>query len=107
MSDVYKNDELYPLLGEPIAPVVRTIPALRISTKKDEYLFYGNRIQLDDITAAYSYLRQRMEQYKLEQATDKSQKMLRMPEFAKKLIPAFGKKDSSELKSEEELTIDS
>ncbi len=96
ISDVYKNDELYPLLGEPIAPVVMTIPALRIATKKEEYLFYGNRIQIEDMNAAYGYLRQQMILLKLEQAEDKTSKQLKMPQIAKKLMPAFGKKDKED-----------
>ena len=96
MSDVYKNDELYPLLGEPIAPIVMTIPALRITTKKEEYLFYGNRIQIEDMNAAYGYLRQQMNLLKLEHAEEKSNKQLKMPQIAKKLMPAFGKKDKED-----------
>lgn len=61
MSDVYKNDKLYPLLGEPIAPVVMTVPTLKITTKKEEYLFYGNGIQLQNVQAAYSELGARMD----------------------------------------------
>ena len=53
MSDVYKNDSLYPLLGEPIAPAVLTVPTLKITTKNEEYLFYGNGIQLSDVNSAY------------------------------------------------------
>ncbi|MBR2645623.1 MAG: hypothetical protein IKD54_10110 [Clostridia bacterium] len=53
MSDVYENDSLYPLLGEPIAPAVLTVPTLKITTKNEEYLFYGNGIQLSDVNSAY------------------------------------------------------
>lgn len=100
MSDVYKNDELYPLLGEPIAPVVMTVPALRIITKKEEYLFYGNRIQLEDMNSVYGYLRQQMDLLKLEQSADKSQKAIKMPQFAKKLLPSIGKKEKNDASDE-------
>lgn len=61
MSDVYKNDSLYPLLGEPIAPAVMNVPTLKITTKNEEYLFYGNGIQLQDVQAAYAEIGARMD----------------------------------------------
>ena len=101
MSDVYKNDELYPLLGEPIAPIVMTIPTLRITTKKEEHLFYGNCIQIEDINAVYGYLRQQMELLKLEQSSEKNQNTLKVPQFTKKLLPVFGKQ-SKDIQSDDD-----
>lgn len=95
MSDVYKNDELYPMLGEPIAPVVMTVPALRIATKKEEYFFFGNRIQIENMEEVYGFLRQRMDMLKLEKSS-KSQRTIDMPQFARKLIPSFGKHTKEE-----------
>ena len=104
ISDVYKNDELYPLLGEPIAPVVMTVPALRIETKKEEYLFFGNRIQIEDMNNAYGALRQQMEAFKLEQSRLKSQSSLKIPQFTQKLIPSFGKKAKNNQEESDEST---
>lgn len=101
MSDVYKNDELYPMLGEPIAPVVMIVPALRIATKKEEYFFFGNRIQIENIEEVYGYLRQRMDMLKLEKSS-KGQRTIEMPQFAKKLIPAFGKRAKEEQEESDE-----
>ena len=50
-SDVHKNDELYPQLGEPIAPAINTVHALVIKADED-YIFYGNGIQVDNIQEA-------------------------------------------------------
>lgn len=50
-SDVHKNDELYPQLGEPIAPAINTMHALVIKADED-YIFYGNGIQVDNIQEA-------------------------------------------------------
>lgn len=101
MSDVYKNDELYPMLGEPIAPVVMIVPALRIATKKEEYFFFGNRIQIENIEEVYGYLRQRMDMLKLEKSS-KGQQTIEMSQFAKKLIPAFGKRAKEEQEESDE-----
>ena len=61
VSDVYKNDSLFPLLGEPIAPAVMTVPTLKIVTKNEDFLFYGNGIQLQDVQAAYTEIGARMD----------------------------------------------
>ena len=42
-SDIHKNDELYTLLGEPIAPAINIVYALQI-TAKETYVFFGNDI---------------------------------------------------------------
>lgn len=61
-SDVYKYDELYPQLGEPIAPAINIVHALVI--KADEYyIFYGNGIQIDNIQNAYERLKCQMAAY--------------------------------------------
>ena len=97
MSDVYKNDELYPLLGEPIAPIVMTVPALSIKTKKEDYLFFGNRIQLEDVSMMYQYLRQRLETMKLEQGKEPSApRTIKMPDFAQKLLTGKTAKSQEE-----------
>ena len=56
-SDVFRNDELYSLLGEPIAPTIEMVPALEIITTTEPYIFFGNGIQLINIEKEYEKLR--------------------------------------------------
>ncbi len=64
-SDIHKNDELFPLLGEPIAPAINIINALQI-IGKETYIFYGNDIQINDINAEYERLKFELNEYKRE-----------------------------------------
>lgn len=56
-SDVFRKDELYPLLGEPIAPVIEMVPALEVITTSGPYIFFGNGIQLVNVENEYLRLR--------------------------------------------------
>lgn len=69
-SDVKKNDELYPLLGETIAPAINIVPALWIKANQ-EYIFYGNGIQIDNIEEAFNRLKIEMESYNAEKEKKK------------------------------------
>lgn len=62
ISEVNKNDELYHLLSESIAPAIYIVPALQI-TADEEYVFYGNGIQLPDVVAEYERLKQEIACY--------------------------------------------
>lgn len=75
VSDVYKNDELYPLLGEPIAPAINIVHALWIKTKEKEYIFYGNGIQIDDIAAEYERLKYMLSEFSVETKANKGGKI--------------------------------
>lgn len=55
-SEVYKQDELYPLLGEPIAPSKEMVPALYIFSADGNYVFFGNGIQINNIQQEYERL---------------------------------------------------
>lgn len=55
-SDIHKNDELFSLLGEPIAPAINIVYALQI-VAKETFVFYGNDIQLHDVGAEYERLK--------------------------------------------------
>jgi len=55
-SEVYKQDELYPLLGEPIAPSIEMVPALYIVSTDGNYVFFGNGIQINNIQQEYERL---------------------------------------------------
>ena len=56
-SDVYPKDELYPLLGEPVAPAIEEVPALFITSLDGNYVFFGNGIQVMDIQQEYERLK--------------------------------------------------
>ncbi len=56
-SEVFPNDELYPFLGEPIAPTIVSVPALFISIKDGKYVFFGNGIHVKDIEYEYERLK--------------------------------------------------
>ena len=55
-SDVYKNDQYYPCLGEPIAPIIDVIPTLVITVDKSTHVFFGGGIDLDDAETTYRAL---------------------------------------------------
>ena len=84
-SDVHKEDELFQLLGEQIAPVIEFVPALEI--KADEnFLFYGNGIQIDDIESEYNklkmavaYVKEQQNQLKLIKKSKPSLPQLHLP----------------------------
>ena len=73
-SDVKKNDELYPLLGEPIAPAINIVPALWIKAS-EEYIFYGNGIQIENIADTFNRLKLEMDEYN-EKKIDKKAGLL-------------------------------
>ncbi|WP_164174015.1 hypothetical protein [Ruminococcus flavefaciens] len=95
ISEVNKEDELYPLLGESIAPAIYIIPALKIEAK-DDYIFYGNSVQITDTAVEYERLKREMieyknnvdEQMKIETEVN-NQKTLpnRFASFTKKILP--------------------
>lgn len=80
-SDINKNDELYPLLGEPIAPAINIVYALQI-TAKETYVFFGNDIHLHDVGAEYERLKIELNKYNIERKSVKSLKQkLSIPKF--------------------------
>lgn len=62
VSDVQKDDELYRLLGEPISPTIEFVPALEIIGNRN-YCFYGNGIQLENVSDDYERLKEKMAQF--------------------------------------------
>lgn len=80
-SDIHKNDELYPLLGEPIAPAINIVYALQIIAKEN-YVFFGNDIHLHDVGAEYERLKFELNTYNEEIKTAKSLKSkISLPKF--------------------------
>lgn len=70
-SDIRKDDELYFKLGEPIAPAINIVPALVIRTKEQDFIFYGNGIQLQDIQADYVRLKTTMDEFRETKQSEK------------------------------------
>ena len=56
-SEVFPDDELYPFLGEAIAPTIVTVPALFIYSKDGKYVFFGNGIHIDNVEQEYERLK--------------------------------------------------
>ena len=96
-SDIHKNDELFPLLGEPIAPAINIVHALQI-TAKENYVFFGNDIHLHDVGAEYERLKAELNAYNEEKQSEKVLKskfaVPKFPEFK------FKKEKSKELLAE-------
>lgn len=63
-SEVYAKDDLYPLLGEPIAPSIVMVPALYITSTDGNYVFFGNGIQVEDASAEHERLKQAIQEFK-------------------------------------------
>lgn len=82
VSDVQKNDELYHLLGEPIAPTINMIEALLIKAKED-YLFYGAGIHVDDAMAVYQRLGYEMSIY---EESKKGSRKIELPKFTMPML---------------------
>lgn len=90
ISDVHKNDPIYPQLGETIAPCILIVKALMIVTKNSEYVFYGNGIQIDDVENAYNDLHESMGVFHSEnQINRKNNKITaRLGSIVGKVLPA-------------------
>ncbi len=101
-SDIHKNDELFPLLGEPIAPAINIISALQI-TAKESYIFFGNSIQIHDVKAEYERLKFELEKYKIECELNKSsnKRRLSIPKFQELISISKGDKPQIESSTEE------
>ena len=56
LSDVYKNDQIYEFLGEPIAPAFTRVKTLVLNVEKKTLVFFGNGIDTDDPDAIYKAL---------------------------------------------------
>lgn len=79
VSDVQKNDDLYPLLGEPIAPTIEIVDALLIKTSKESFLFYGAGIHVYDAQQAYQQLTIELDEYS---SYKKEQRRIKLPKFS-------------------------
>ena len=103
-SEVFKNDELYAKLGEPIAPTIVTVPALIITVKDGNYIFFGDGIQIDDIENEYERLKfgikvvKEMQRRKNLDTSENNQNLLdtildQIPKIDLPFLPGKKKKD--------------
>lgn len=69
VSEIYKDDEQYKLLGEPIAPAIEIIPALEIVAGK-YFIFYGKGIHLNDVLSEYNQLKEAVVDFQNEKELD-------------------------------------
>lgn len=100
-SDVYKNDELFPLLGEPIAPAINIILALQIIAK-EKYVFFGNDIQLHDVESEYQRLKNEIDEYNSNSNNALSyKKKISLPKFSGFMSGKTNEKNKSETNSTE------
>lgn len=64
IAEVYKEDPLYATLGEYTTPGIQYISALAIKAGEN-FCFYGDGIQVDDIKAVYEQLSFNVDEYQL------------------------------------------
>ncbi len=62
-SDIKITDEMYHLLDRQIAPTINIVEALKIITKKQIYIFYGNGIQIESALSEYNRLKDIFDNY--------------------------------------------
>lgn len=79
VSDVYKNDSIYQFLGEPISPVVVSVPTLVVTVDKSTHVFFGGGVDLEDAEATYHSLLETYNNYQAAIAQKKPQGIL--PKF--------------------------
>ena len=75
VSDVYKNDSIYPFLGEPISPTINKTKSLMIKSGRETFAFFGSGIDLTDqqIESTYHSL---LDSYNLIQKQKEEKKAL-------------------------------
>ncbi len=92
-SDVHKDDAMYPLLGEPIAPAINIIHALLINTKEGTHIFYGNGVQLEDVGQEYERLKFALNEYRSSNKMGLPKKsIVALPHIE---LPKIGRKNNS------------
>ena len=98
VADVYKNDEIYPFLGEPIAPTINRTSALMIKAGNETFAFFGSGIDLEDqqidttyhaLLNSYNEIQKRIEERK---AAEKGRPLIQFPkiEIPRISIPFLG-----------------
>ena len=115
-TDVSKDDAMYTMLGESIMPAINMIHALVIQADQ-QYIFYGNGIQIENIQAEYERLKFELDQYNSEKKNQKKlfgksktegieeKPVKEIPAFPKLSLPTF-KKSGKEVGTKEQEIIE-
>ncbi|MCQ2406425.1 MAG: hypothetical protein MJ067_04345 [Oscillospiraceae bacterium] len=92
--EIDKDNPLFMALGEANVPAIDIVPALLIKAKED-YIFWGNGIQLKDIESEYRRLQIEMTEFK----QGGTQKLIEKKRIAIPKLPKFVKKGKSDSES--------
>lgn len=84
--EVDKDNPIFAYLGETISPVINIVPAL-VVRGKENYVFWGNGIQVTDIESEYRRLQVELSEYK----QGKSQKKIEKKNISVPKLPVFRK----------------
>ena len=93
VADVYKNDPIYPFLGEPISPTINRTKALMMKTKDETFAFFGSGIDMLDeeidrtyhsLLDSYNLIQKRLEEKK---AQERNRPLIQIPRIS---IPFLG-----------------
>ena len=93
VADVYKNDQVYPFLGEPISPTINRTKALMLKTKNETFAFFGSSIDMSDeeidrtyhaLLDSYNLVQKKLEEKKLQ---ERSRPLIQIPRIS---IPFLG-----------------
>lgn len=103
VAEVFREDPLHEYLDVHTTPAINFIPALVI--KADEvYCFYGNGIQIQDVSFEYDRLRQVTDEYHAAQKTQKQiapKTKVALPQFPKFRLPGKAGASSNSVQPDE------
>ena len=103
-AEVHKEDSLYASLGEVTTPVRQNVAALIIKAN-EVFCFYGNGIQIDDVTYEYERLKLEINNHKLNGKNRKklnSAEKFTLPQLPKLQLPLKANKESNIIDVESE-----
>ena len=83
VSDIYKNDPIYPYLGEPISPTIHRTKALEIKINRESFVFFGSGIDISDeeIDTTYHALLEAYNQLQKLKEEKKAQPFFQFPKI--------------------------
>lgn len=100
IAEVYKEDSLYASLDGSTTPGIQYISTLIIKAN-ETFFFYGNGVQIADVTYEYERLKQAVDTFHLEQKASKtleSREKLLLPSIPKlRLATKLTKRNNSEV----------
>ena len=93
VADVYKNDQIYQFLGEPISPTINRTKALMIKAHNETFAFFGSGIDMTDeeidrtyhsLLGSYNQAQKRLEE---RRAQERNRPLIQLPRIS---IPFLG-----------------